>query len=252
MVKLAVIFSVYDSEELLEGSIRQIREQVDVVIAVVQKISNWGEEYTGGLLECVRLQSLGLIDVVTSFDPMQTNDRLNGCKNETEKRRIGFELAKEKGCTHYIHMDCDEYYFSEEFLKSKDWAIENDIEASYCKIQAYEKYPTLALENLENYYVPFINKIQDNLKHGFCEYPVLVDPTRKATHRNPKEAPITMHHYTSIRKNIARKYRNSSARCNFDLEAKLHEFAQIRKENGNGRKLVPNYFGINEYSSESI
>lgn len=251
-MKLAAIYSVYDSEELLEGSIRQIREHVDVVIVVVQSKSNWGESYNGGEKEAYRLKEIGLIDHVIDYYPYLWNDRLSGCKNETEKRKLGFHLAKLKGCTHYIHMDCDEYYFSHEFLKAKQWVIDNKLEASYCKIQSYVKYPTLALDNLEGYYVPFICEMQEGLKHGFCEWPVLVDPTRKATHRNIREADITMHHYTSIRKDIARKYRNSSAKQNFDIDSMLHDYAHIELKEGFGRKLVPNYFGIDVIQSESI
>lgn len=251
-MKLAAIYSVFDSEELLEGSINQIRKHVDVVIAVVQNVSNWGEQYEGGINEVQRLLGIGLIDHVIIYIPKIGKERLDGCRNETEKRKQGFDLAKSKECTHYIHMDCDEYYFSDEFKKAKDWIVENNIEASYCKIQAYEKYPELALENVENYFVPFINQVLDGLEHGFCAYPVLVDPTRKATHKKVMEVELTMHHYTSIRKDIERKYRNSSAKSNFDLQTKLHEFAQIRKEAGNGRKLVPNYFGIDVNQDKGI
>jgi hypothetical protein len=69
MTKLAAIYSVFDGEELLEQSILSIREHVDVVIAISQKQSNFGEQNDAGFIECERLRSLGIVDIHHEFHP---------------------------------------------------------------------------------------------------------------------------------------------------------------------------------------
>ena len=252
-MKLAAIYNVYDSEELLQGSINQIRSEVDVVIAVVQTLSNWGEVYEGGQIECNRLFELGLIDYVIQFTPKIQREMLNGCHNETRKRIQGFELAKQLGCTHFLFMDCDEYYVNHEFAEAKKVAIKHD--ATCLHIQDYCKYPTLAKRELEGYYVPFIHKIQTTEKIGFCKYPYYCDPTRVTNHTTSYLFPsneIVMHHFTNIRKDIERKYRNSSAQMNFDLTTMLQTFAQIELIETPICKFVPNQFGIDESFCQNI
>ena len=42
MMKLGVSYNIFDGEELLEGSIKQIKDQVDYISVVYQTISNFG------------------------------------------------------------------------------------------------------------------------------------------------------------------------------------------------------------------
>jgi hypothetical protein len=247
VMKLSAIFNVYDGEELLEGSIRQILPYVDEVIAVVQTISNWGERYYGGANEVDRLVNKGYINKVIEFEPQITNERLNGCYNETKKRSLGLEYARQKGHSHFLFMDCDEYYDSEQFEQAKNYIAEKDLHATCCHIQAYEKYPTLAKIETEGYYVPFIHKIQTTNKIGFQKYPYYCDPTRTTDHSYShlfKKEEVLMHHFTTIRTDIERKYRNSSAKINFQISEMLHSYAQIQEKESNSLNLVPNKFGI--------
>ena len=126
MNKLAAIFNVFDGEELLEGSIRQILPVVDTVIAVVQTTSNWGEYYEGGKNEVLRLHEKGFIQHIIAFKPTITGERLNGCKNETNKRSLGLELARQLGFTHFVFLDCDEYYDTFQFGNAWKKIIKNN------------------------------------------------------------------------------------------------------------------------------
>jgi hypothetical protein len=252
MNKLAAIFNVFDGEELLEGSIRQILPVVDTVIAVVQTTSNWGEYYEGGKNEVLRLHEKGFIQHIIEFKPSITNERLNGCKNETNKRSLGLELARQLGFTHFLFLDCDEYYDTFQFGNAWKKIIENNYHASACYIQAYEKSPLLAKVNLEEYYVPFIHKIETTTQIGFQKYPYYCDPTRTTNHLISHLFPTTeilMHHFTSIRADIDRKYRNSSAKMNFNQDEMLQTYAQIKVEETERLKLVPNNFGIDVNST---
>lgn len=254
-MKLAAIYNVYDGEELLEGSIRQILPYVDEVIAVVQTLSNWGERYEGGKVMAEILKDKGYINNILYFEPSITSERLNGCKNEIKKRSMGLELARQLGHSHFLFMDCDEYYDGYQFEKAKAFIQENDLHATACHIQAYEKFPTLAKIETEGYYVPFIHKIATTNKIGFQKYPYYCDPTRTTDHSISylfAKDEILMHHFTTIRTDIERKYRNSSAKMNFEIEQMLQTYAQIIEEGNQTLNLVPNKFGINVSNSSIL
>lgn len=211
-MKLLAIYNVFDGEELLKGSLRQIRDHVDGIIAVVQSISNYGEMYEGGVNECRRLYKEKLIDHIHYYHP---NIALGGTKNETNKRQIGLEYGKENGYDHFIHMDCDEYYDSEQFLEAKKIFMVNNFEGSVCNLQTYFKEPTLTLDGLDNYYVPFIHKLRKSTVTGVRGYPFYCDPTRTINAKKIKAfspTVIVMHHYSFVRNDINRKLNNSSAR----------------------------------------
>ena len=114
MHKLIAIYNVWgDSLELLQGSIEQIREHVDCVCVVAQEMSNGGEIDKNVYPYLHYLQGKGLIDQIIYYSPKPGN-RLD---NEKTKRQLGIEHAIEKGYTHFIHLDCDEYYHGDEFKK---------------------------------------------------------------------------------------------------------------------------------------
>jgi len=69
----------------------------------------------------------------------------------------------------------------------------------------------------EDYYVPFIHKLDEDTVAGHPYYQVYVDPTRRINCRNVVIMPQPMHHYSWVRKDIMRKARNSSANINDQL-----------------------------------
>ena len=222
-MKLGVSYNLFDGEELLEGSIKQIRNQVDYISVVYQTISNFGNQCDPGLVSLLeRLKSEGLVDELFEYNPKINK---GGHYNEIQKRNIGLALSQGAGCTHHMSMDSDEYYLPSEFEYLKNKMIEGDYDSSYCQMQTYYKSWEYSLDPAETYYVSLIFKIkQDSNFVLMAPSPVLVDPTRRM---DPSNKPIIltreeiqMHHGSYIRNNIGTKLTNSSASVNFtnDIE----------------------------------
>lgn len=250
-MRLAAIYNVWDGEELLEGSIRQIRSLVDEVIIVWQDKSNYGEEYRPFLTEKILFDS-----TLVKYEP---NLGLSGVQNETIKRQSGIDKAKELKCTHFILMDCDEYYEAHEFERAKERIDKNDLEGTVVRLFTYYKYPTLRLEFMESYYVPFIHKLKPNTLCGVRNYPFWCDPTRGINVSNVALLDCVMHHYSWIRKDIRKKLNNSSAKKNFSekISKFIEEFETA--EAGStisyySQKLIEvnNHFGIEEYGTGKL
>lgn len=203
--KISAIFNTWDGDELLWYSIRQIRPVVDVIIVVYQNISNYGEHYSPEIPSA-------FCDHIIHYQP---DLKLGGSRNETNKRNIGLEKAKELGCTHFILMDNDELYETNEFKYYRDLIYYNQCDSSACRLFTYYKHPTIQLTPLEDYFVPFICKLKEDTKIGhYRNYPVKADPTRQSNYyQNFYQINIPlMHHYSWVRKDIGLKVRNSSAR----------------------------------------
>jgi hypothetical protein len=219
-MKLGVSYNVFDGEELLEGSIKQIRNQVDYVSVVYQTKSNLGNSCDKNLVPLLkRLQKNGLIDYIEEYKPIGINPHFD----EITKRNIGLELSKKENCTHHMSMDTDEYYLLEDFISVKKLIEENDYDSSYCQMRTYYKTWDYQLDPPEDYYVSLIYKIKQNSKFIFAHNcPVLVDPTRRMSLcESPiilQREQIEMHHGSYIRNNIRTKLTNSSASVNFSKE----------------------------------
>lgn len=217
MIRLAAIYNVFDADYFLPHSIAQIRKQVDEVIVVYQNVSNFGEYYEPSIPNDV---------VKYCYAP---NLSQSPTWNETRKRNIGLNVAMDLGCTHFISMDCDEFYDTDEFGEYKDRAIEFD--SSACQMYTYYKYPSIRLSPIENYYVPFISRIYPSTKLGGVGYPVRVDPTRSVSTCKQFyliDKPV-MHHMSWVREDIGQKLRNSSAsvRWRNRIEQFVTEFEQF-------------------------
>lgn len=213
--KLGVSYSVWDGEELLEQSIKQIRSVVDYVNVVWQKVSWYGKPCNPDLEDLLlRLKSDGLIDELIFFDPDLS---INPSYNEVNKRNIGLRAARRAGCTHFMTMDTDEFYDTEQFQKAYDDIVLRNLSHTACNILTYIS-PDLRKRDPENFFVSFICKI--NRKEKFrlsClrnGVPVLLDPTRQIPIKNSSRicmlGDIVMHHMKGVRKDIMKKIDNSS------------------------------------------
>lgn len=210
-MKLAAIYNVFDGEELLAGSVQLIRPEVAFLIAIVQLKSNRGEVYEGGVHECARLNGSGLIDIVSHFTPdLQQPARVN----EARKRQKGVQIANQLGATHFLHLDCDEYYDPLPFRRAKTLVLEQAYEGTVCRLKTYFGACNLQLRGFDVYHVPFIHRLLPSTNCGFCAYPFTVDPTRSVNSSQVAEMPpevIFMHHFSWVRRDIGRKIRNSSS-----------------------------------------
>lgn len=233
-MKLAAIYNVWDGVELLRGSMNCIKDHVDVFVIVYQDVSNKGEKYDP--LEEVDLSGLNNIRII-KYDPIL---EANGTYNERRKRNLGLDIAREEKCTHFLHMDCDEYY--EDFWKAKRDFRHSGAKGSVCELLTYFKLPTYRFENVDNYFVPFIHQLRNDTFAGqFSIYPFYVDPTRNINEKDVVKLESKMHHFSWVRKNIERKVRNSSA--NLGNSQLL--------QNYNSPELKPGYY-VNDYHQKLI
>ena len=175
-MKLGVSYNVFDGEELLESSIKQIRSEVDYISVVYQTVSNFGEQCDENLVPLLEdLKSKGLVDELYPYFPLNKN----GSGNEISKRNLGFNLSKNNGCTHHMSMDTDEYYNLEQFKYLKRIMVEGNFDSSACQMMTYYKEPIYRLEPKEEYFVSLIFKIRDGIEFNSVGFPVVVDPTRR-------------------------------------------------------------------------
>lgn len=211
-MKLGAIFNVFDGTELLKGSMARLKGHVDHFIIVHQVVSNFGEMYDG--LAGMDLSEFNPIFI--AYHPK----RYGGALNETTKRNLGIEKAKELGCTHFIQMDCDEYYW--DFGKAKEQYLSSGMPGSVCELYTYICSPYLRCDKPDGYYVPFIHQLRPNSCTGVPHYPFHVDPTRKINETNVVIIEEKMDHFSWVRRDIERKVKNSSAKNNI-MRGKIWE-----------------------------
>jgi hypothetical protein len=245
MTKIAAIYNVWDGDELLKGSVQSVQDYIDHIVIVCQSKSNFGEAYIPDVWP-PELLSTKPVHYLT-WKPKIGYGRFN----EIGKRNIGIDKARELGCTHFLHMDCDEYY--QNFGEAVQLYLNTGCDGSVCRMWTYFKKPTLRLEKPEGYYVPFIHKLHPHTKAGGMSYPFYVDPTRRINTSDVVELPIFMHHYSYVRKNVNRKIRNSTARKNLLNSCVLDDYNRDLKGGDYVKyyeqKLVEveDIFNINQY-----
>jgi hypothetical protein len=254
-MKIGCSWNVFDGEELLEGSIKQIRSEVDYVSVVYQTISNFGNPCDPNLVPLLnRLKDEGLIDELYEYKPKLDK---GGHYNEITKRNIGLSLSMGVKCTHHMSLDSDEYYKLEEFKYLKNKMIEGNYDSSYCQMLTYYKSWEYVLDPPETYYVSLLYKIKENSNYVMgVPSPVLVDPTRRMF---PSENPIIfereylqMYHGSYIRKNIGSKLTNSSSNNkNWDIN-KLIKFYNEFNDGDKGLMFKPYEEYVNLKKIEKI
>jgi len=224
VMKLIALYSVFDGEELLEGSVRQIRPHVDFVLCSVQTVSYAGEVYEGGADKAYELKRQGLVDEVVVYTP-QPAERPQ--MDELRKRFGAMQKGYKSGFTHFFHMDCDEYYLSDQFKAARDHLDASDADGSVAYIQGYFKRPDWELDDVDRAFVPFIHRYREGLHCCGSNYPYLCDPTRTVNAKNiivlPREM-VLMHHYSWVRNDIGRKMRNCSTAGALDDSQILEDY----------------------------
>jgi len=216
-MKVGVSYNLFDAEELLEGSIKCIRDEVDYISVVYQTVSNFGNPCNEGLVPLLLdLQKRELIDELFEYKPKINK---GGHYNEITKRNIGVSLSLGRRCSHHMSMDSDEYYLLNDFKRLKKVMEEDNYDSSVCQLLTYYKESIYRLDPPEDYYVSLFYKINQGSEYKMgSRLPVLVDPTRCMESSNCKiftRDQIQMHHMSYIRKSIQMKLQNSSAVVNF-------------------------------------
>lgn len=264
-MKLSVSINLFDSEELLEFSLKNIRPFADHISIVYQTISNFGNPANPGLEALLnQLKAEGLADELYLYHP---NLKLKPFENETIKRQIGWKLAEKAKATHFMSKDCDEFYNPEEFRRAKEFILENDISCSVAHFVNYVVKPTYRSKTLHANFVPFICKLKPGIRHGgytlfqrilkklglFKTFPFPVDPTRVLVGFSDvfcfSPENLIMHHMWCVRKDLIMKYKNSSWSDNPENRAKGERFVTFLEtfkieEQSDKWEQVPDQFGI--------
>lgn len=265
-MKLCAIYNVWHDWGWLELSLRNILPVVDGVIIVASHESNYGEKSPIPAPwedDVLVYQRFGEDVELYKYEPEKN---WSPHTNETSKRNCGLTLAKTREYTHFIMMDCDEFYNREQFIKEKQRFIDNpELAGLVCASRVYFGQPYLTI-GLDVTLVPFIHKITPTLKHEFNRsYPfawegkqIRIDPTRSLNISSGVEwSPIVMEHYSWVRKDIDVKIRNSSARANIErstlrqdyLSAKEGYYVEFYKK---ALVRVPTLFNIPEFDVPDI
>jgi len=219
-MKLGVSYTVFDGIELLEHSIKQIRNHVDFIHVAYQKYSWFNKAMSIEDFNTLnRLKTIGLIDSLECFTDfkiikLNTSNIQISKKYETEKRQFGMNACLKTGCTHFISMDVDEFYIADEFKKAKNIIVENNISQSSCSFINYVKLP-IYTRGIDGSTVPFICKV-NNYSNMSKYFFTKCDPTRGITDniRGAKKKftkdIILMHHMETVRKDLTKKYESTT------------------------------------------
>lgn len=216
-IKLGITYSLFDGEELLEASLKSVRSSAHYINVVYQTHSWYGEPTQSPLLAIVQgLQQQGLIDEIILYQP---NLAINAHENEITKRNIGVEAVKKSTCDYLLIMDVDEFYLEKEITYAKEQMIEHDYESTFVFHRLYYLKPENQLKALPTYGIPFIFELRRNRKLVSKDRrPLLVDSTRCLNHiQRPylfMVDQVVCHHMSLVRRDLLKKYRNSSASQN--------------------------------------
>jgi hypothetical protein len=229
--KLGLTINAFDASEMLEDLIAEIRDQIDWVAAIYQKKSYWKNPMDPrDMAELNRLKGMGLVDELIEFKP---NYLRYSREQETDKRNMGIEIAKQRGCSHILNIDADEFYDKDQFRVAKQMINENGWPITYWSYVNYYK-------DFSHYLVYPFRPFVPGIHSTFFTYtfngpaPGPTDPTRRIY--NPlnigtyvfEDEVIRMGHGAWIRRDIRKKLVNWSAKDHF--EPKLIEVAVRRWE----------------------
>ena len=222
MSKFGVSYNVFsDSLELLEHSCQSIRNHVDYISVVYQKVSNTGQPSTEPIEDVLNeLVTFGLVDELYLFKPKVDK---GSHANEIEKRKIGSFISANAGCQYHMCADSDELYIGEQLEYIKNIYITEKLVGGYCQMQTFYKSSRYRFKTPEEYYISlFYDVSQGHTYEWNAPCQVLVDPTRKISIPGPTKIfsrqEIEMLHLSGVRKNYRAKLESSSAAVNFHTE----------------------------------
>jgi len=217
-MKIGVGYNIFsDAIELLESSIKSIRNNVDYVTVIYQDVSNFGNQSDVNIKEILeKLKNEKLVDSFFLYKPQPISPH----QNEINKRNMGLYVCENAQCTHFMTMDSDEYYTEEQLKFAIKQIVDGGYDSSACQMRTYYKEPIYQVTPPEDYYVSLFYKIRPGVNFVLGnQFPVLVDPSRRMNPGNCKiftREEIEMHHMSYVRKDLTGKLMNSSARMNFD------------------------------------
>jgi len=248
-MRLVAIIHCWADWDLMDYSVKHIDSLVDGIIIIGSVKSNYGEVFD---IPEKWLKDTRLI----IRDPVLSH----ALHSETEKRNYGINIARERGYTHFITCDADEFYDPEQFKSAKEHIEKNDLAGLVVESYVYFKSPTLTIGK-DVTLVPHIHKLTPTIRHEFNkQYPfawsgkqIRIDPTRSLNINSGVEMfDCPMEHFSWVRKDFKKKIRNSTAKSNLERSTIVHDllhakegyFCQFYQK---PLLRVANRFGIPEY-----
>lgn len=206
-----------------------------------------------------------LIDAAIEYPFKDFGNRQKMAWYVIEKKNLGVEDLKRNGCTHCMIMDCDEFYFADEFAQAKQFIETNGITHSACSIYDYRHLPELRCRDCMRYSVPFIFELRaDSQLTPLHNMPCYVDPLRSFRFDRARDNfyyfnSLRMHHMTGIRFNFEKKLRASvsnasaqgravvsKAKTTYDAETSLSKEELLKIKNDFGGYIdVGDPFNLN-------
>lgn len=215
-MKLTAIYNVWaDGLDLLKPSVENILPVVDHIIIVFSNYSNYGHFIPFTCLDPHPKIEYFNFEPKVEYAPHQ---------NEIDKRNYGLRVAKEKGFSHFLMMDADEFYIQDDVATEKLFIEKHDLAGMVCPIKVYFKSPTLTT-GFDHTLAPFIHRLTPEVKYILNNktYPFAydsdgnahIDPTRRLNINDGVEmSNVVMHHYSWLRSDYNLKIENSAARNN--------------------------------------
>jgi len=255
-MKLAALYGCFNGLELLEKSIEQIYDDVDLIIIAYQEVSNKGQIKTDvkPFMERFTAEKFKVIQFIPDLS-------LSTKENEQRKLQLRIDEAKRYDCSHFFSSAEDHFYIPKEFKRAKKIIFQEvAYDVTLTAMYTYYKDPTWQLTPIEDYYMPFICKLYPGTKVGRNpNYPLRIDPSIQINTCNNwrlfTQSEIMMHHYSMIRVDIQNKFQNAGASIRWspeDVTRFIYEYNNYDIEANPGVgyfqkrkiKVVPDHFGL--------
>ena len=211
-MKLTFCYSTFNGLELLVNSVNNILPCVDNVLICHQTISNLGNLHDNNNVDILNyLAKKSNVKIIYFFPDLEKSTK----QNERDKHNFMIYHSRKLETTHFIMGACDHFYKREEVEFAKKFVIENDIDVSLTAMYTYYKTPNFRLYPIEDYYMPFICKLQKETKIEAGKYQFKVDPSVMVFPFNKMHLfdnnDVMLHHYSMLRNDIVDKFTNAAA-----------------------------------------
>jgi len=238
-MKLGICYMVFDGEEFLEFTTKNIRNNIDHIAVTYQTTSYFGNPCDPDLPALLdRLKHSGLIDEIIHYD---TDLTIHHKENELNLRNTGLAASKNAGCTHHISADVDEFYIPQQLEYVKK-IMEDDYDLSLVHNTVYYKDPTFLVVPEQNPQVSLIHPI-NNKYNKDIKFPKHIEPTRRlVNHQKCKiftKEEFLIHHMSYVRKDIRKKFANSDNAQFYKLEKFMETYDNYQL--GGRVCLLPDY-----------
>lgn len=238
-MKLHLLYTFWtgDDNQMLIDSIKHHKNSVDKISVFIQKTSNKGNHH---LIDDILLEHDIKHDLNFEMHEFTPDLTLSTKENERVKHNMMIQHAKSEGSTHFIMAAADHFYSPEMILEGKKIINSEQYDLILTRMRTYYKQKNWILEPIESYYMPFIHKMYPLTSiSSSVKYPVLVDPSVKvntSTHIFVMDDSLLMDHYSMIRTDIEKKFRNAAASIRWN-ENQIQEFIEEYKNAKIGDKI---------------